>query len=275
MSNKYKLIAVDLDDSLLNDQWGIGDADRNAIARAIEAGIKVVIATGRMYCSALPYARELKLQTPLITYQGAYVRFPDSEKVLYDCPLPYDVTLELLSKIVPLGYHINIYVDDQLLVEKMTEEARLYQKIAGIEPIVVGDLENYLVHEKKCGSTKLVVVVAQEKKVDLLAKELHSEFLGRVNITKSKPYFLELMNIKVDKGQALAAVAEYYGIARESTIALGDSYNDLEMLEYAGVGAVVANAREEIKARADYITSANTQGGVAQVINKFIFNEVD
>ncbi len=266
---QYKMIAVDLDDTLLDDNWQIKAHDRQAVERAKDVGVKIVIATGRMYCAALPYAEELRLDTPIIAYQGAYIRF--HQQVLYNQPLPYDLTMDLLTKIVPLGFHVNIYIDDRLLIAKMNDESRIYQEISGVEPVVVGDLIDYM-GQNKIASTK-ILVVAEEAQLDLLAEELRSDFPGKINVSKSKPFFLELMHNEVDKGRALATVAGYYGIKREEVIAVGDSYNDLEMLNYAGLGVAVANAREEIKSKANYITCSNNQGGVARVIDKFILKK--
>ncbi len=268
---QYKMLVTDLDDSLLDDRMAVAPVNRDAISRAVGAGVKVVLATGRMFRSALPYARELGLDTPLITYQGAYVRFPDSEKVLYHRPVPFETALELLERIEPMGYHTNVYIDDNLLVEKVTGAGRLYWKISGVKPVEVGNLAGYLRRVRR-DPTK-VLVVSEEKNLNRLLDELSGVFAGKLHITKSKPYFLEFMHPQATKAVALREVAAYYGIGREEIIAVGDSYNDLEMLDYAGLGVVVANAREEIKARADYVTRANTDGGVAGVIGRFIFNE--
>lgn len=270
---EYRMIAADLDDSLLNDRLAISPEDREAVLRAVEAGVKVVLATGRMFRSALPYALELGLDTPLVTYQGAYAAFPGSGAVLYHRPVPMDLALSLLERIEPLGYHTNIYIDDSLIVEKMTAESRLYQSISGVEPVVAGSLGAYL---RRVGRepTK-VLVVAGEEKLDRLREELKGDFEGKLHITKSKPFFLEFMHPEANKARGLQAVADHYGIDRSEIIAVGDSYNDLEMMEYAGLGAAVANAREDIKRRADYVTRANTDGGVAGVIRRFILGEED
>lgn len=270
---EYRMLATDLDDSLLDDRFAITPADREAIARAVRAGVKVVLATGRMFRSALPYALELGLDTPLITYQGACVRFPEGGGVLYNKPVPFDLALELVERVMPTGYHINVYIDDNLLVKRVTEESRLYWIISKVEPVEVGNLADYLRRVRR-DPTKVLVVSAEEN-LNLLSEELNKVFAGRLHITKSKPYFLEFMHPEATKARALHAVAGYYGIHRENIIAVGDSYNDLEMIDYAGLGVVVANAREEIRRAADFVTRSNTRGGVARVINKFIFNEED
>ncbi len=264
----YKMIAMDLDDTLLDKQLRIGNADREAIGQAKEAGVKVVLATGRMYRATLPYITELGLDTPAISYQGALVKKPDSGETLMHHPVPFDSAIRIIRAIKPYGYHINLYKDDNLLIARESPESRLYVSIAGVKPIEVGDLEEFLLKEQ-FNPTK-VLAVAREEQLDEITPELKSLFGEKLHITKSKPHFLEFSHPLANKGHALAMVAGYYGISREEIIAVGDSYNDLEMLDYAGLGVVVANARDEIKARADYVTSANIEGGVAQVIHRFL-----
>ena len=266
---KYKMLATDLDDSLLNDRFSINDSDREAIIRAVKAGVKVVLATGRMYRSALPYLQELGLDTPLISYQGAYARFPGG-KVLYDRPVPFETAVDLLEELKTTGYHTNIYVDDNLLVEKIDKESEIYRSISAINPVVVGDLVNYLREVRK--TTAKVLVVSSEENINLLSVNMQSRFGERLYITKSKPYFLEFMHPEATKARALQAVAGYYGINPEEIIAVGDSYNDLDMLAFAGLGVAVGNAREDVRKRADFVTLSNNDGGVALVIKKFIFN---
>jgi len=270
---RYKMLATDLDDSLLDNNFKISAGDREAIARAIGTGVKVVLATGRMYRSALPYCRELQLDTPLITYQGAFVKIPGTGEVLYNRPVPLDTALELLEKLEPRGYHTNIYLDDQLLVDKITEESRIYQSISGIEPTPVGNLVKYLSDQRR-EPTK-ILVVSSEENIDWLGKETKGYFGDSLYITESKPVFLEFMHPEATKGRALEAVASYYGIDSGDIIAVGDGYNDMDMILYAGLGVAVANAREDLKRRADFVTNSNTGGGLSRVIGKFIFGEED
>lgn len=269
---QYKMLATDLDDSLLNDRYEISEADREAIIRAAGAGVKVVLATGRMFRSALPYALELGLDTPLVTYQGAFVKFPEGGKVLYNRPVPFETAIDLLEMVTAAGYHTNIYLDDNLLVEKITKESRVYQEISGIEPVVAGNLVRYLRGVR--GDPTKILIVSTSENIDKLWAELGGYFGERLYITKSKPIFLECMHPQSNKGRALKAVADYYGIIPRDIIAVGDSYNDLEMIRFAGLGVAVANAGEEVKKSAGFVTLSNNDGGVARVIERFIFNEV-
>ena len=266
---KYKFVAIDLDDTLLDHDLKISDRARLAIGRAKQKGIYVTLSTGRMYRSALPYAKELQIDMPIITYQGALVKNPRSNETLAHYPLALDYARKVISRVKSLGYHINIYINDTLYIEKRTPHSDRYEKISGIASQPVGDLLTFL----KEDPTKLLVS-AEEHQLDRLTEEFGHMFGENVHITKSKPYFLEFSHPLGTKGHALSVLAEKYGVLREEVIAIGDSYNDLEMIDYAGLGVIVNNARQELKKHADYVTTAPSGDGVAEVIEKFIFETV-
>jgi hypothetical protein len=266
--SKYKLLAVDLDDTLLNAELRVPERSRHAIGAAREAGVRVTLATGRMFRSALPFARELGVEEYLITYQGALVRHAVTGEVLFHRPVPLELALEVIEFVNRYGYHINIYLDDNLYVAKHTRESELYTAISRTPVEAVGDLAAFL--KERAGNPTKVLVVAQEQLLDALAEEVRPLFGDHLHITKSKPHFLEFSHPLANKGDALAAIARHYGVEREQVIAVGDSYNDIEMIDYAGLGVVVGNARREIRDRADYVCRSNEECGVAEVVEKFI-----
>lgn len=268
MENKYKLLAVDLDDTLLNSRLEISLGNREALRLAREAGVRVTLATGRMYRAALPYARQLELAGPLITYQGALVKDAGTGKTLFHRPVPLDLALEVMARVNHYGFHINTYLEDNLYVARPTPEGERYAALSGVPLEVVGDLSDFLRRQGQ-DPTK-VLVIAGEEQLDNLAQELRPVFNHSLHITKSKPHFLEFSHPLANKGDALAAVAEGIGVNREQIIAVGDTYNDLEMIDYAGLGVAVANARAAVKSRAGFVTLSNDEDGVAAVIRKFI-----
>lgn len=269
MSNcKYKLLAVDLDDTLLDSRLKVPEGSRRAVEQARRAGVRVTLATGRMFCSALPYARELGVEDYLMTYQGALVKHSVTGDVLFHRPVPLDLALEVIQLVNRYGYHINVYLDDTPYIARRTKEGDLYAAISRIPMEEVGDLTAFL-RERDQDPTK-IVVVTREELIDNLLAEVQPLFGETLHITKSKPHFLEFSHLLGNKGDALAAVARYYGVAQEEIIAVGDGYNDLEMLDYAGLGVVVGNARPEIKERADFVCRSNDECGVAEVVEKFI-----
>ncbi|ABO51558.1 Cof-like hydrolase [Desulforamulus reducens MI-1] len=266
MNKNYKLLAIDLDDTLLNGQLKISSRNKEYIKRAQEAGIHVTLATGRMYCSALRYAKELELNLPLITYQGALVKEAQTGEVLLHRPVPLVLAREVIQRGSQLGYHINVYVDDTLYVEKITPEAEVYQRISGITAHPVGNLLDFLQEDP----TKVLMVGGIEE-LDRLGEEMRCQYGTSLHICKSKPHFLEFSHPQATKGLALDTLAKGWGLTAEQVIAIGDAPNDLEMIDYAGLGVVMGNGEPEVKAKADYVTHSNEEDGVAEVIAKFIF----
>lgn len=264
-ARSYRLVAVDLDDTLLDNDLRISWRAKQAIRQAGERGIHVTLATGRMFRSAVPYAEELGLNLPLITYQGALVKNSRSGEVLYHRPVPRELVEPVVEVIRSFGYHLQMYHNDELCMEKLTPEGEDYSRLAGVGITLVKDLKLYCPQP-----TKIPVVNYQEDKLDRLAEVLEEGFGSRLYVTKSKPYYLEVMHPHATKGRALQVVAEHFGVPREEVVAIGDSFNDLDMIRYAGLGVVMGNAREDIKRHADYVTRANDDEGVAEVLEQLV-----
>lgn len=263
----YKLIAVDLDDTLLNEDLTVSEDNKNAIAEAIARGKMVVISTGRMYKSALPFALETGVTLPLITYQGALVKDSRKGKVLFKRFVPRELAREVLDLGYEAGVHINLYYDDELYVDSITEEGIGYAKLARVELKAVGDLREFIK-----GDPIKILFVAEPGDLDNLLRETRHRFGQKLHITKSKPNYLEFMHPEANKGRALEELGRFFDVSKEEMIAVGDSFNDLEMIKYAGLGVAMGNAHEEVKRSAQYVTLDNKSSGVAHVINKFMLS---
>ncbi len=266
--SKYKLIAVDMDDTLLNSKFSISERNKKAIRRVRERGIHFTFSTGRMFRSVQPYAKELEINLPLITYQGALIKNALTEEVILHRAVPLELARQVIAEVKEYGYHINIYVDDQLYVEKITREAEDYARVCRVDVKPVGNLLDFLNQP----TTKIVVIAAEED-ISALEEKMKPRYGDKLHITSSKPYFLEFSHPKATKGEALALLAESMGISREQVMAIGDSKNDIEMLQYAGTAVAMGNARDEIKALADYIAPTNDQDGVAYILEKLVLEE--
>ena len=267
MVSGYKLIAVDMDDTLLNSKLEITPRSLEAVRRVQAMGIHITLATGRMFCSVKPYAEQLGINLPLITYQGALVKNALSGEVLLHRPVPLDLARQVLTRVKEYGYHVNLYVDDHLYVEKITPEAQNYAQICRVDVTAVGDLLEFL----QVPPTK-VLVIATEEKNDQMMAEMIPQFGSQLHITKSKPQFLEFSHPKATKGDALAMLVDYFAVERQQVMAVGDGFNDVEMLQYAGTAVVVGNAREDIKALADYVAPSNDEDGVAIALEELVMN---
>jgi Cof subfamily protein (haloacid dehalogenase superfamily) len=237
---------------------------RAALASARAAGLHVVIATGRMFRSVRPYLSEAGIDDPVVCYQGAVVA-EASGRFLRHEPIPLELAREAIAAVVDEGYHLNCYVDDELYVAEITPEARAYADFQHIPVHEVGDLLAWLDQPP----TKLVSV-GEPAALDGLEQRLKGRFDGRLYISKSLPYFLELASPNVTKAAGLAFAARQVRFALEQTVAFGDGENDVELLEACGFAVAVENAHERVLAVADLVCPRPEDEGVAQVIEALL-----
>ena len=235
-----------------------------ALRRAREAGVRVIVVTGRMYRSIAPYLKEAGLEDPVVCYQGAVVAEADGT-FLRHVPIPLDVAREAIDAVTADGVHLNAYVDDDLYVAEVTPEARAYADFQHIPLHPVGDLRTWLSQRP----TKLVAV-DERTRIDELEQRLKPRFAGRLYVSKSLPEFLEFASPDVNKASGLAFLADRLGFSREGTVALGDGENDVELVQWAGFGVAVANAHERVLAAADLVCPSDEEEGVAQVIEAYL-----
>ena len=262
-----KLIAMDIDDTLITDELVITEACQGAIAAARAKGVRVVLATGRMLSSAIPYARQLGLTEPLICYNGALIQPPSGGAPLFHHPVPLDLAREIVTIGEAANLHVNIYLDDRMYIAEFNEYTRFYLAVGGIEAYPVGDLLAFMDRPP----TKLLYVCEPE----IAAKwhvDLREQYRGRLEVYVSKPQYVEFTALGISKGSAIKELAEMYGLGPEEVMTIGDSFNDIPMLEYAGIGVAVANAPAEVQAKADYVTLSNEEDGVAEAIRRFVLS---
>ncbi|MEL7565982.1 MAG: Cof-type HAD-IIB family hydrolase [Dehalobacterium sp.] len=263
-----KLIASDLDGTLLNDKCLISDRTKEAVRRARAKGVVFTLATGRMYRSALSFALELGIDVPLITYQGALVKTSMTKEVLYHRPLPVKLAKEIISIGEKEQYNINVYLDDELYIHRETEAIRDYCRVARVPFTVVENLSLFLDREP----TKVLFIGEEEEQLVGLWGELNKRYGNEVYITKSSAHFLEFTHPQATKGHGISTVAQGLGIRKEEIMAFGDSFNDMELLRSAGFAVAMGNARDELKREADFITGTNNEDGVASAIEKFVLD---
>lgn len=262
-----KLVAIDLDDTLLDSGLQISPECADAIQAVRDKGILVTLATGRMHRSALPYARQLNMDLPLITYQGALVKSAFSSEVIYYEALPREDAGQIIELYKARGVHCHAYSDEDLFMEELTPEGKYYEQLAGIKAVLVGDLAQTV---RDYDAMKIMAIINNEAALVSLQAELYRRYDGILHITRSKPAFLETMALKANKGLALQVIVRHYGVKQEEVLAIGDSYNDLDMIKWAGIGIAMANARPEVKAAADYTTASNEEHGVAEALRRFV-----
>lgn len=265
----YRLIAMDLDDTLLTDDLTVTEPTRQAMAEAIAQGARVTIATGRMFDSAQRIARQVGLNVPIITYQGSLIKNLLDEEVLYERSVPVPVALSLYDYCMEHGLHLQSYIDDKLYAPEENDKLLAYCAQSKIPYTIEPDFKRIVASE---GQTKLLII-DDPAKLDALLLVLREKFGGEVHLTKSKPNYLEFMHPEGTKGHALRFLAAHYGIPIEETIAMGDAMNDREMVEAAGLGVAMANAVPALKEIADFVTLSNNEDGVKHVLDKFVLGK--
>ncbi len=272
--HNIKLVAIDLDDTLLRDDLTISQFSLDILREVHQAGVTVALSTGRMLPSALPYAQELGFDAPLITYQGALAKSSLDGEVIYSCPLSREVASMAIQYARRKKIHVNLYLEDKLYVERIAEAGERYARFTKVPCIKVDSLEELL----EATLPYKLLLIDEEQRIEQRLQELQALLNGAkldAYLTKSKPTFLEVNHRLATKGEALKRLAEWLGVTRKEVAAFGDSYNDLEMLEYAGGNSfAVANAYPTVRAMAKRTILSNNEDGVAQALRELILDKV-
>lgn len=263
----YRLIAVDVDGTLLDDNDRITSGTRMALKKAVENGTVLTICTGRPVQSARPLVEELGIDAPFITYNGAMVVKGLSGDIMYEqCLRPDDASM-IYGLGQEYGTTVVVWSKNRLFANRLDDRAYAYGRQAKTQPELMKDPEKVF----SDGATK-ILWYDSVKRVMQFQQQAGSRLDSNVNYHTSKPFYLEFVHSEASKAIALEHLGANYGINREEMIAVGDGHNDISMIKYAGLGVAMANAPDEVKQVADYITLSNNEDGLANVIEKFIFS---
>lgn len=268
-----KLLFLDLDGTLLNDNKQITEGNRRALEAALSRGHGVVITTGRPLKSALDLAQELELDKPgcyVISFNGALVYDFGRQEQLFRCAIPTDVVCQVFDKAKSLGLHIQTYAAEDVLAEVWGDTGILegYCRGMGIVYRKVEDICTAL-EEEPC---KMLAIEDRDfAKLDRLQRFLEEEMPHTLECFHSNARFLEIVKAGMNKGQAVRMLCDILGVPVANAVAAGDAANDLSMIRAAGVGVAMVNGTEEVKAAADYITvNDNNHDGIAEIVNVFL-----
>lgn len=267
-----QLLVLDIDGTIAGKSNEIREPVKQAIRRAMSKGIQVAIATGRMYCSALRFHQEIGSTLPLLAYQGAWIQDPATEKIYQHLPLSSTMAEQLLDyfETEPLRslLSVHFYINDQLYVRDITPETKLYAQRVGIVPMAVGDLRRVLTEQP----TKVLALCEDTAIIDQLLGNLRQQYTpAELYLTKSVATFFEATNPGANKGTGVRYLAEsILGLAAHNVMTIGDNFNDLEMLEYAGLGVAMGNAPAEVQASANWVAPSVEEDGAAVAIEAFI-----
>lgn len=260
---KYKLLALDLDGTLLMPNHEIAKETINALKRIISNGAYVTLSTGRAFPSAKMHAQQVGISIPLITYNGAWIRCANEKGFQLKRALSLKQMEYIIDYCAQRGIFVQYYNDDKVIIEKVSEEALRDPDLTNCGYI---EVEDFYKVERKISPKMLIV--ADYMRAPEIMDDLKKNKMN-LHIAQSDARLVEIMNYGVSKGSALPILCEHLGVTREETICCGDHINDIEMVKWAGVGAAMANASPELKACADYITKNEHSFGVLEVIHSF------
>lgn len=270
-STGIQLLVLDIDGTIAGESNEIRQPVLKAIQAAQDRGVQVAIATGRMYRSALRFHRDVGSTLPLLAYQGAWIQDPATQQLHRHWPVAQQTAHQLLDyfeqpQLMRL-LSVHLYINDQLYVRELTKETLIYSERSGIEPIPVGDLRQVLTNEP----TKVLALSDDTNVIDQLLGSLRQQYTpAELYLTKSVATFFEATNPFVNKGIGVRYLAELLGIAAANVMTIGDNFNDVEMLEYAGVGVAMGNAPPEVKSIAQWVAPSVEQDGAAAAIEEFV-----
>jgi len=263
----YRLLAADMDGTLLNGDSIITQRTREALLKAIEKGVLFVPSTGRPMGGMSAVLTAFDFDMPMILFNGAMAVTTKTDRVLFSQGLDFSCAETIFAQGISRGYSVVAWAGERLFVSCEDEEIMQYQRKTGAELHVVADARPM----RPYGVTKMLWIIPPEDGPRCQA-EMNALLSGKVNCHTSCPHLMEFVDAKASKGIALAEVGKAYGIAQKEMIAVGDGYNDVSMLEYAGLGVAMGNAPEDIKALCQDVTLSNDEDGVAAVIEKYIFS---
>lgn len=265
----YKLVALDMDGTLLTSDKTISEPTKLAISKARQAGVKVVLASGRPLEGMQAKLEELNIdgsEDYVLFYNGSKVQNVSTKETIHS-EISNGYSAKLIARLAQeLSVFVHAFSEHHgLITPKHNEYTQIEATINGLE-ITEFDFEQ-LEDSHPIIKTMMVAEPAKlTKAIQAIPEELREQF----TIVQSAPFFLEFLNPKSNKGVGIKAIVDHLGIHANEVICIGDAENDHHMLEYAGLGIAMENAMEETKSIADYITASNNDHGVAKAIEKFV-----
>lgn len=265
-TSAIRAIAFDLDDTLLRDDRTISDETVSILRRAHDAGVFILPASGRTYCSMAGFVARIGCASRVICANGAVIAQPDGTP-LHELMIPSETARRVARFAKARGCYCQTYAGDCFYYNQQGEYARAYTESSSLRGVYVGDLEQYLT-----APTSKLLMMAPPEQVAQMLTEAQAIFGKSVALTSSKPYFLEVNPPLATKGHALSVCAEEMGFPLSQCMAFGDSLNDVSMLRAAGIGVCMGNGREDVKQMGFAGCGTNQEDGVARYIQRMLFD---
>jgi hypothetical protein len=268
---------ADMDGTLLNDHKELSDKDIQTIKKLQDFGIKFAVATGRHDSMIKSYLKHLDLHVPVISCNGAVVREPFSDQVFLSKALPKEQSIDVIDICKESNADFHIYGHESIFGESLSHKMLYYHNLNKTLPsdeqtklVVVPDCKDIVINEPEPLYKFLIISDESQDLLDII--EQLSEIDG-LTVTQSMPMLCDVMKTGITKAYALQRLSQSLGIKREEIAAIGDQYNDIDLIEYAGLGIAVANAEDALKEKADIVTIANNnEDAVSEAIESYLLN---
>lgn len=263
----YRLIAIDLDGTLLNPRPHkmVTSRTRLALQNAVDAGVRIVIATGQNLAMLQHICSDLPIEGPQIIENGAQIADIKTGQVYHEHLLPAAYVLPVLAALQQAGFHRAYHTRSLVYADTNTPRVRQWYRPPVPPVIEIEDVTS--LYPESCIK---VVGVGEESRLRAHRPELMKMFADQLYITQSAFDLLEFLHPAVSKESGLMTIARDLGIERAEIVAIGDGHNDIGMIQFAGLGVAMGNAHEEVKSKADYVTRSNAEEGVAAVIEDLV-----
>ena len=271
---KYKLLVLDVDGTLLNDEREISKRTLAALLKVQQMGVRIVLASGRPTYGLMPLAKTLELGNYggfVLSYNGCQIIKAQNGEILFERRINPEMLPYLEKKARKNGFAIFTYHDDTLITDSPDNEYIKNEALLNNLKIIREDEFSTAIDFAPC---KCMLVSDKEKALIGLEQHWEKRLAGTLDAFRSEPYFLEVVPCGVNKANTLGALLEHLGVTREEVIAVGDGVCDVTMLKLAGMGVAMGHSQDSVKVCADYVTASNEEDGVALAVEKLILAEV-
>lgn len=271
---KYKLLVLDVDGTLLNDEREISKRTLAALLKVQQMGVRIVLASGRPTYGLMPLAKTLELGNYggfVLSYNGCQIIKAQNGEILFERRINPEMLPYLEKKARKNGFAIFTYHDDTLITDSPDNEYIKNEALLNNLKIIREDEFSTAIDFAPC---KCMLVSDKEKALIGLEQHWEKRLAGTLDAFRSEPYFLEVVPCGVNKANTLGALLEHLGVTREEVIAIGDGVCDVTMLQLAGMGVAMGHSQDSVKVCADYVTASNEEDGVALAVEKLILAEV-
>ncbi len=261
-----KLVALDIDGTLLSSRHVISERNKMALHRAASIGVRIALLSGRNIVGMQKYIEELGLKDIVVSLNGAYIVANNKPEAIHDLRIEKETAAEIIKYVESMKIHLNYYHDDVITCGAESEYSREYARITDAPVIGVGSLLEYS-ESRQPGK---LLLIGGRNYLEAAREWLEKNHSHRVNCFFSNSNYLEVIHKNASKGDALKRIAGYYNLSMDQVMAIGDGENDISMIHEAGIGVAMGNASEKVKKEADFITLSNDADGVAYAVEKFV-----